>query len=114
VLYAANLCPANKRLALAQTQSSQQQTEPSPKQQIEWIINKIASNGGANSSCPLIAQNIQTVVQATGVYDSPTIDKMLYTAKQMASTDWHRRSHRCPFRLRHHLRSLHAVAKRSH
>jgi len=61
----------------------QQQAEPSPQQQMEWIVHKIASNGNVNSTCPLIAQNIQTLVQATGVYDSPTIDKMLYTARQI-------------------------------
>jgi hypothetical protein len=67
----------------AEASPEQQQVEPSRQQQMEWIVHKIASNGNVNSSCPLIAQNIQTLVQATGVYDSPTIDKMLYTARQI-------------------------------
>jgi hypothetical protein len=64
----------------AEASPERQQAEPSQQQQMEWIVNKIAGNGG---NCRAIAQNLQTYMRATGVYDSPMISKMLYTAQQI-------------------------------
>jgi len=61
--------------------ASDQQAAPSQQQQMEWIVNKIASN--QDNNCTGIARNLQTYMRATGVYDSPMISKLLYTARQL-------------------------------
>jgi hypothetical protein len=52
----------------------------SPKQQMQWVANKIASGGG---NCSLIADNLRTYMNATGIYESQQINSMLATARRI-------------------------------
>jgi hypothetical protein len=63
------------------TQPQRSKIDPNdPKQVMDWILGKLDVGG---DNCQLIANNIRSFVSATGRSESPQINQMLHTARQI-------------------------------